>query len=108
MSICNAGLESQNGAGWGGSLDMATVTWDVRCTCVGRRVRRSSSRSVRGASIFVGYIAPVPAVSRVALCAVAHRDGVPSTAVQGGIMEIAVQVLAPSSIRGVEFDSGLC
>ena len=86
MSICNAGLISQNGAGWGGILDMAT-------TCVGSRVRRSSSRSVRG------DIVPAPAVSRVALYAVAHRDGVPSTAVQGGTMEIAVQVLTQSSMR---------
>ena len=71
-------------------------------TSAGRQVLRSCSLSVRGASTLVGYIAPAPAVSRVAPCAVANRDGVPSTAVQGGRMEIAVQVLAPSPTTAVE------
>ena len=88
----------------GGDCNVGCVSSSrvIRCASAGRRVRRSCSRSVRGASTFVGYIAPAPAVSRVAPCAVANRDGVPSTAVQGGRMEIAVQVLAPSPTTAVE------
>ena len=64
---CDPGLEAKTVVVGGRSLDMATAVWVIRCTCVGRRVRRSCSRSARGANIFVGNIAPAPAVSRVAL-----------------------------------------